>query len=66
MAGSYATAALNVGAAAGPLIAATTLSTAVGNVGPLWLSGLLVAVALLIAFPLRTVIVAGRSTEVLR
>jgi DHA1 family chloramphenicol resistance protein-like MFS transporter len=64
MAGSYATAALNVGAAAGPPIAATTLSTAVGNVGPLWSSGLLVGVALFIAFPLRTVIVAGRSTEV--
>ncbi|MEU9191026.1 Cmx/CmrA family chloramphenicol efflux MFS transporter [Streptomyces sp. NPDC048484] len=66
MAGSYATAALNVGAAVGPLIAAATLSTAVGNTGPLWSSGLLVAVALLIAFPLRTVIAAGRSTEVLQ
>lgn len=66
MAGSYATAALNVGAAAGPLIAATTLSTTVGNAGPLWSSGLLVAVALLIAFPLRTVIAAHRSTEVPR
>ncbi|MEU9448726.1 Cmx/CmrA family chloramphenicol efflux MFS transporter [Streptomyces sp. NPDC048277] len=66
MAGSYATAALNVGAAAGPLVAATILSTAVGNLGPLWASGLLVAVALLIAFPLRTVVAAGRSTEVLR
>ncbi|MPY49343.1 Cmx/CmrA family chloramphenicol efflux MFS transporter [Streptomyces acidicola] len=66
MAGSYATAALNIGAAAGPLIAATTLSTAVGNLGPLWTSGLLVAVALLIAFPLRTVVAAGRSTEVLQ
>ncbi|MFF3334508.1 Cmx/CmrA family chloramphenicol efflux MFS transporter [Streptomyces sp. NPDC002888] len=65
MAGSYATAALNVGAAVGPLIAASTLSTAAGNLGPLWSSGLLVAVALLIAFPLRTVITAGRSTEVL-
>jgi DHA1 family chloramphenicol resistance protein-like MFS transporter len=66
MAGSYATAALNVGAAVGPLIAATTLNTAVGNIGPLWSSGFLVAVALLIAFPLRTVIVAGRSAEVLQ
>ncbi|EFL37153.1 chloramphenicol resistance protein [Streptomyces viridochromogenes DSM 40736] len=66
MAGSYATAALNVGAAAGPLIAATTLSTAVGNLGPLWASGLLVAVALLVAFPLRAVVEAGRSSEVLR
>ncbi|WP_217131226.1 Cmx/CmrA family chloramphenicol efflux MFS transporter [Streptomyces sp. AC558_RSS880] len=66
MAGSYATAALNVGAAAGPLIAAATLSTTAGTHGPLWASGLLVAVALLIAFPLRTAIEAGRSTEVLR
>ncbi|MFV0131968.1 Cmx/CmrA family chloramphenicol efflux MFS transporter [Streptomyces sp. HMX87] len=66
MAGSYATAALNVGAAVGPLIAAATLSTAAGNLGPLWASGLLTAVALLIAFPLRSVIAGGRSTEVLR
>lgn len=66
MAGSYATAALNVGAAVGPLLAAMTLSTAVGNLGPLWASGLLVAVALLIAFPLRTVVAAGRSAEVLQ
>ncbi|MGW7577833.1 Cmx/CmrA family chloramphenicol efflux MFS transporter [Streptomyces sp. NPDC054765] len=66
MAGSYATAALNVGAAVGPLIAATTLSTAAGNLGPLWASALLVLVALLVAFPLRSVIAADRSTEVLR
>ncbi|MFF0751867.1 Cmx/CmrA family chloramphenicol efflux MFS transporter [Streptomyces sp. NPDC004267] len=49
MAGSYATAALNVGAAVGPFVAAATLGTAAGNLGPLWSSGLLVAVALLIA-----------------
>ncbi|MER6156942.1 Cmx/CmrA family chloramphenicol efflux MFS transporter [Streptomyces sp. NPDC001868] len=66
MAGSYATAALNVGAAVGPLIAATTLSTTVGNLGPLWASGLLVAMTLLIALPFRTVVAAGRSAEVLR
>ncbi|WP_225824052.1 Cmx/CmrA family chloramphenicol efflux MFS transporter [Streptomyces naphthomycinicus] len=66
MAGSYATAALNVGAAAGPLIAAPTLGTAAGDLGPLWASGLLVALALLVAFPLRTVLVAGRSGEALR
>ncbi|MEU6885773.1 Cmx/CmrA family chloramphenicol efflux MFS transporter [Streptomyces viridosporus] len=67
MAGSYATAALNVGAAVGPLVAAATLGTAVGNLGPLWASGLLVAVALLIAFPFRTVVVAaGRGAEVLQ
>ncbi|MEV0040465.1 Cmx/CmrA family chloramphenicol efflux MFS transporter [Streptomyces sp. NPDC050804] len=66
MAGSYATAALNVGAAAGPLVAATTLSTAAGDLGPLWASGLLVAIALLVAFSWRGVITAGRSGEVLQ
>ncbi|WUI02157.1 MFS transporter [Spirillospora sp. NBC_00431] len=48
MAGSYATAALNVGAAGGPIIAATTLGTTAGELGPLWASGALVLVALLI------------------
>jgi DHA1 family chloramphenicol resistance protein-like MFS transporter len=66
MAGSYATAALNFGAAAGPLVTANTLSTEAGNLGPLWASGLLVAVALLIAFPLCAVVAAGRSAEVLQ
>ncbi|MFJ8542668.1 Cmx/CmrA family chloramphenicol efflux MFS transporter [Streptomyces sp. NPDC093586] len=66
MAGSYATAALNAGAATGPLVAATTLGGAAGDLGPLWASGLLVAVALLIAFPLRTAIAAERSTEEFR
>ncbi|MFF2953012.1 Cmx/CmrA family chloramphenicol efflux MFS transporter [Kitasatospora sp. NPDC057965] len=66
MAGSYATAALNAGAVVGPLIAARTLSTAAGDLGPLWASGLLVLVTLLVAFPLRGVIAADRSTEVPR
>ncbi|QUC59318.1 MFS transporter [Streptomyces sp. A2-16] len=66
MGGSYATAALNMGAAVGPVVAAATFGTKVGVLGPLWASGLLVAVALLIALPLLTVITAGRSTEVLR
>lgn len=66
MAGSYATAALNVGAAVGPLVAATTLGTEPGALGPLWTSGLLVAVALLIAFPFFTVIAPDRNSEVLR
>ncbi|MDH6604812.1 DHA1 family chloramphenicol resistance protein-like MFS transporter [Streptomyces sp. SAI-208] len=66
MAGSYATAALNVGAAVGPVIAAGTLSTGAGDLGPLWASGLLVAVALLIALPLLTALTDGRSAEVLR
>ncbi|MGC9406175.1 Cmx/CmrA family chloramphenicol efflux MFS transporter [Streptomyces parvulus] len=48
MAGSYATAALNTGAAAGPLLAATALGTPAGATGPLWVSGALVGVALLV------------------
>ncbi|WP_267715925.1 Cmx/CmrA family chloramphenicol efflux MFS transporter [Streptomyces sp. CoH17] len=56
MAGSYATAALNVGAAVGPVVAAATLGTEAGNLGPFWASGVLVAVALLLALPSR----AGR------
>ncbi|GAA2273797.1 chloramphenicol resistance protein [Streptomyces ruber] len=55
MAGSYATVALNVGAATGPLVAAPTLGTAAGHRGPLWMSGLLVLVALLVAFPVTVV-----------
>lgn len=53
MAGSYATAALDVGAAAGPLVAAVALRTGAGTLGPLWASGLLVLGALLIALPSR-------------
>jgi DHA1 family chloramphenicol resistance protein-like MFS transporter len=47
MAGSYATAALNVGATAGPLLAATTLGR--GPTGPLWTSAALVALALVVS-----------------
>jgi DHA1 family chloramphenicol resistance protein-like MFS transporter len=49
--GSYATAALNIGAAGGPVIAAATLGS--GDLGPVWASGLLVAVALLVALAFR-------------
>lgn len=56
MGGSYATAALNVGAAGGPVVAAATLGTGLGTLGPVWASGLLVAIALVIAFPLLEVI----------
>ncbi|MET8482562.1 Cmx/CmrA family chloramphenicol efflux MFS transporter [Streptomyces tendae] len=56
MAGSYATAALNVGAVVGPLVAASTLGTASGGLGPLWASGFLVALALLVAFSSRRVV----------
>jgi DHA1 family chloramphenicol resistance protein-like MFS transporter len=53
MAGSYATAALNVGATAGPVIAAATLNPGVAELGPVWASSALVAVALLLALPFR-------------
>ncbi|MFI9626521.1 Cmx/CmrA family chloramphenicol efflux MFS transporter [Streptomyces sp. NPDC052042] len=66
MAGSYATAALNIGAAVGPLIAATALGSEAGNLGPLWASGLLVAASLLVAFPSRGVLTAGRNSELLQ
>lgn len=51
MAGAYATAALNVGATLGPVIAVATLTTGLGVRGPAWASGLLVAFALLVAVP---------------
>ncbi|MEV0609927.1 Cmx/CmrA family chloramphenicol efflux MFS transporter [Polymorphospora rubra] len=53
MAGSYATAALNVGAAAGPAIAAATLTAGVGQLGPVWTSGTLVALALVVVLRFR-------------
>ncbi|ARQ69472.1 Cmx/CmrA family chloramphenicol efflux MFS transporter [Streptomyces marincola] len=61
MAGSYATAALNVGAAAGPLIAAATLRGQGGDLGPLWAGGALVAVALLVLLPFRDAFAVGRE-----
>ncbi|MGN9782180.1 Cmx/CmrA family chloramphenicol efflux MFS transporter [Nonomuraea sp. ZG12] len=53
MAGSYATAALNVGATAGPVIAAATMNPGAAELGPVWASSALVAVALLLALPFR-------------
>lgn len=64
MAGAYATAALNVGAAVGPLVAAITLVTTDGNLGPLWSSGVLVLIALLIALACRKVLATERSTAI--
>ncbi len=52
MSGSYATAALNIGAAGGPAIAAATLSSGAGDLGPVWLSAFLIGAALLVALPL--------------
>ncbi|WP_405096461.1 Cmx/CmrA family chloramphenicol efflux MFS transporter [Micromonospora sp. NBC_01412] len=65
MGGSYATAALNIGAAGGPVVAAATLGANAGDLGPVWVSGLLVAVALLIALPLRRLI-APRLGQAIR
>ncbi|NKR63390.1 Cmx/CmrA family chloramphenicol efflux MFS transporter [Rhodococcus hoagii] len=59
MGGSYATAALNFGAAAGPAISAASLSSRVGDLGPVWTSGLLVTVALAIGLPLLRAIAPG-------
>ncbi|MFE7595302.1 Cmx/CmrA family chloramphenicol efflux MFS transporter, partial [Kitasatospora sp. NPDC057512] len=53
LAGAYATAALNLGATAGPLLAAASLGTAAGDLGPFYAGGLLVAAALLVATPRR-------------
>jgi len=58
MAGSYATAALNVGATVGPVLAATTLPTGLGALGPVWTAAALVAVSLLIALATRRVLIA--------
>ncbi|MER5352277.1 Cmx/CmrA family chloramphenicol efflux MFS transporter [Kitasatospora sp. NPDC002551] len=54
LAGACATAALNLGAAAGPLAGARALTTPAGDLGPVWLAALLTALALLLAAPLRT------------
>jgi len=48
MAGSYATASFNVGAAAGPAIGGLALATPLGLTGPSWASAVLVAAALLV------------------
>ncbi|MBD0708239.1 MULTISPECIES: MFS transporter [unclassified Streptomyces] len=49
LAGAYATAALNVGATAGPLLAAATLGTPAGALGPFWSAAALVLLALPVA-----------------
>ena len=59
MGGSYATAALNVGAAGGPAIAAVALAAGASDLGPVWVSVLLVAVATSLALPLLRVICPG-------
>lgn len=48
MGGSYATAALNLGAAAGPVLGAFGLATGLGLLAPVWVAAVLTAVALVI------------------
>ena len=59
MGGSYATAALNIGAAGGPAIASVVLAAGAGDVGPVWVSALLVAMATSVCLPLLRVIGPG-------
>ncbi|MEU8197545.1 Cmx/CmrA family chloramphenicol efflux MFS transporter [Microbispora amethystogenes] len=61
MGGSYATAALNIGAAGGPLLAATTLGPGRGDLGPVWTSSLLIAIVLILVLPLLRVFTARVS-----
>lgn len=51
MGGSYATAALNVGAVAGPLVGAMALATPLGLTGPIWVAAIASGLALLVAIP---------------
>lgn len=48
MGGSYATAALNIGAAAGPVLGALGLATGVGELAPLWVAAGLTALTLIV------------------
>ncbi|MHA6619479.1 Cmx/CmrA family chloramphenicol efflux MFS transporter [Pseudonocardia sp. DLS-67] len=51
LAGSFATASFNVGAAAGPWIGGSTIAAGLGLGAPLWVSAALVAAALALAIP---------------
>ncbi|MER7758668.1 Cmx/CmrA family chloramphenicol efflux MFS transporter [Streptomyces sp. NPDC097619] len=66
LAGATATAALNIGAVAGPVLGGVALDTAAGPLGPLWASGSLAALAVLLALPLRAALVPDRSGRPLR
>lgn len=65
MAGSYATAALNVGAAVGPVLAAAALGVMPGALGPVWVAVATTAAALLLTIPLLRLIAPAKS-EVLK
>lgn len=64
MGGSYATAALNIGAAVGPGVAGVALGTGLGSLGPAVSSGVLVAAALLLAAGCRPVLAGGSRPRV--
>lgn len=64
MAGSYATAALNVGAAVGPVLAAVALSVMPGALGPVWVAAIATATALLLAVLLLRLIAPVESEAV--
>lgn len=55
MGGSYATAALNIGAAAGPVLGAVGLATGLGTLAPVWVAATLTTTALVI------MLVSGRA-----
>lgn len=48
MGGSYATAALNIGAACGPALGAASLTGPAGNLGPVWVAVALTGIALMV------------------
>lgn len=60
LAGAYATAALNVGAALGPAVAGLSLGTGLGLRGPAWIAAVLVGIALILSLGLRRASVATR------
>lgn len=64
MAGSYATAALNVGAAAGPVLAAAALGVVPGALGPVWVAVIVTATALLLAIPVFRLVTPAESEVV--
>ncbi|MDO0936857.1 MFS transporter [Streptomyces sp. DG2A-72] len=53
LAGGFATAAFNVGAALGPWLGGTAIGSGLGYRSPLWISAALVAVALIVAVAIR-------------
>ncbi|GAA2838692.1 DHA1 family chloramphenicol resistance protein-like MFS transporter [Leucobacter komagatae] len=61
MAGSYATAALNVGAAVGPVLAAAALGVVPGALGPVWVAVITTAAALLLTISLLRLIAPAKS-----